>query len=342
MSPLFSIIIPVYNVEEFLRKCLDSVLSQGLEEYGYEVLLVNDGSKDGSVGICEDYCKKHSNFRLISQDNAGVSAARNHGIDEAQGKYIVFLDADDYLLDNGLAMAYKPFAGRDDLDVIHYFSSYDFWEKKPIDNSVNYDGTGHGYIAMGDLPSFCWLCFYKKEFLDRHHLRFKNYIVGEDQLFASSVYLANPRLASTRANIYRYVVRESSATTKRSVEHTRRCVLDYLEAYHDILQCMERYQVREEPEVYDMCIKRLNSKKMFGVSRIMSAQYNRKEFKDIKNLCTNYSFYPVLPSANGWKHRIQVAVMNGVMRHHAVYLPVSWAFNHIVVPYVLPKLRVNL
>ena len=77
-NPLISIIIPVYNAEEYIRKCLDSVLNQGLDDY--EVLLVNDGSKDGSVGICEEYCRKNPHFRLLHQENAGVSAARNHGL----------------------------------------------------------------------------------------------------------------------------------------------------------------------------------------------------------------------------------------------------------------------
>ena len=100
-----SIIIPIYNVASYIAKTLDSVLRQGLDVSEYEVIMINDGSKDSSADICREYCERFSNFKLINQENSGVSAARNKGIDAAQGEYIVFLDADDYLLDNGLQLA---------------------------------------------------------------------------------------------------------------------------------------------------------------------------------------------------------------------------------------------
>ena len=337
-----SIIIPIYNVERFLRKCLDSVLRQGLPEEEYEVILVNDGSKDSSVTICEEYCKKYPHFRLITQKNAGVSAARNNGIDHAQGKYIVFLDADDYLLDNGLKLAFEHFKERDDIDVIHYYSSYDNWEVNEIDNTINFDGMGHELILRGGLPSFCWLCFYRKDFLDKHQIRFKPYIVGEDQLFSSNVYIANPRIVSTKARFYRYVIHENSATTRRSVEHTRRCVDDYLNSYRDILECMEKYGIKNGNKLYDACIRSVNSKKMFGFSRILSAEYSHKQYKTVIENCRETGFYPVLPTAKGFKHHLTVKLMNGVMTNEWLYKPASFLFNRIIVPYILPKIRKNL
>lgn len=339
MKPSISIIIPVYNVEQFLRKCLDSILHQGLRDGEYEVILVNDGSKDGSVAICEEYCQKYPHFRLVNQDNQGVSAARNNGIDHAQGKYIVFADADDYLLDNGLNLTFEHFRDRDDIDVIHYYSSYDNWEKNEIDNTIDFDGTGHDLILQSGLPSFCWLCFYRKDFLDKHELRFKKYIVGEDQLFSSSVYIANPRIVSTKARFYRYVIHEGSATTRRSVEHTRRCVDDYLDSYADIMACLEKYGIREGSELYDACIRSVNSKKMFGFSRILSAEYTRKQYKAAMQKCRDVGFYPAIRTAPGVKHRLTVGVMNSVMRHGWLYKPASFVFNRIVVPYVMPRIR---
>lgn len=339
---IISIIIPVYNVENYLRKCLNSIIRQGLHDGEYEVILVNDGSKDGSVAICEEYCQKFLHFKLLNQENQGVSVARNNGIDLARGKYIVFVDADDYLLDNGLSLAFEHFRYRDDIDVIHYYSSYDNWEKNEIDNTIDFDGMGHELILRGGLPSFCWLCFYRKEFLDQHQIRFKPYIVGEDQLFSSNVYIANPRIVSTKARLYRYVIHEDSATTRRSVEHTRRCVDDYLASYHDIMMCMEKYGIQKDSDVYDACIRSVNSKKMFGFSRILSAEYNRKQYRVVMERCREIGFYPVIPTVNGVKHRMTVRLMNSVMANGWLYKPVSFAFNHIVVPYILPKIRKSL
>lgn len=337
-----SVIIPVYNVAPYIAKTLDSVLRQGLEASEYEVIMVNDGSEDSSADICREYCERFPNFKLVNQENAGVSAARNRGIDAAQGEYVVFLDADDYLLDNGLQLASCQFRNRDDVDVIHYFSSYDFWPIKPIDNTLEFDGTGHDYILHSGLPSFCWLFFYRKSFLDEHQIRFKPYIVGEDQLFSSTVCLANPHIVSTKADIYRYVVREKSATTKRDVTHTRRCVIDYLDAYHDTIQVMEKYRVDGRMPVYNKCMASLNSKKMFGFSRILSSDYRKKEYEKVMAKCRDTAFYPVTGVDLGAKGKMTTMLMNGAMNCYLAYKLAGFAFNKIVVPYVLPKLRVNL
>ena len=94
----YSVIIPVYNAEKTLRKCVDSVLAQGYSNA--EIILVNDGSKDSSGEICEEYSQQYQNILYISQSNAGVSAARNAGLDAAHGEYVLFVDSDDYVVQN--------------------------------------------------------------------------------------------------------------------------------------------------------------------------------------------------------------------------------------------------
>lgn len=94
-SPEISIIVPVYNVEKYLHKCVDSILSQTLSDF--ELLLVDDGSKDSSGNICDDYASIDSRIHVIHKKNGGVSSARNVGLDAAKGKYIVFVDSDDFV-----------------------------------------------------------------------------------------------------------------------------------------------------------------------------------------------------------------------------------------------------
>ena len=95
MDELISIIVPVYNAEKYLPACVESLLSQ---TYGaLEVILVNDGSKDGSAALCDTYAARDSRVRVIHQENQGVSTARNAGLDHAAGKYVAFVDADDYV-----------------------------------------------------------------------------------------------------------------------------------------------------------------------------------------------------------------------------------------------------
>ena len=92
----FSVIIPVYQVEQYLRQCIDSVLRQSFTDY--EVILVDDGSTDGSTAICREYAGRDSRVRMIRQANGGLSAARNTGVGAARGDYLIFLDSDDYWL----------------------------------------------------------------------------------------------------------------------------------------------------------------------------------------------------------------------------------------------------
>ena len=93
--PKVSVIIPVYNVEKYLRECLDSVVNQTLKDI--QIILIDDGSTDSSLGICKEYAQKDNRIKIIEQKNQGAGAARNRGMSEAKGDYLYFLDSDDFL-----------------------------------------------------------------------------------------------------------------------------------------------------------------------------------------------------------------------------------------------------
>ncbi|MFW5510256.1 MAG: glycosyltransferase family 2 protein, partial [Prevotella sp.] len=97
---MISIIIPIYNVEKYLRQCLDSVVNQTYQDW--EAILVDDGSSDSSPAICDEYAKKDSRFKVLHQANGGVSSARNIGLNKSHGEWLIFLDADDMLKNNAL------------------------------------------------------------------------------------------------------------------------------------------------------------------------------------------------------------------------------------------------
>lgn len=116
-----TVIVPVYNVEEYLRDCLDSLVAQTIDHKEIEVLLINDGSTDNSLAICQKYAKKHSIFKVFSKENEGVSAARNVGIRNAKGKYILYLDSDDTITENTLELVSDFFDEvYDEVDLVTY------------------------------------------------------------------------------------------------------------------------------------------------------------------------------------------------------------------------------
>ena len=111
-TPVVSIIVPVYNAEKFLRRCIDSILAQTYTDF--ELLLIDDGSKDSSGSICDKYAAKDERIRVFHKENGGVSSARNLGLDHAQGEWVTFVDADDYIEENFL----KSFEGNLDADLV--------------------------------------------------------------------------------------------------------------------------------------------------------------------------------------------------------------------------------
>src|SRR5690606_27273688 len=98
MMPKVSVIIPVYNAEKYLRECIDSVLAQTFDDF--ELLLINDGSTDGSGKICDEYAQKDARVKVFHKENGGVSSARNLGLDNAKGEWITFIDSDDWIGEN--------------------------------------------------------------------------------------------------------------------------------------------------------------------------------------------------------------------------------------------------
>ena len=116
MIPLVSIIIPVYNVEKYLSHCLNSVLSQNFNDF--EILLVNDGSTDGSDKICNEYAEKDNRIRAFHKENNGLSSARNYGLKKSSGKYVIFLDSDDFWNNDDILLSFFHKAEENNLDVV--------------------------------------------------------------------------------------------------------------------------------------------------------------------------------------------------------------------------------
>ena len=117
--PMISIIIPVYNTQQYLPRCIDSILSQSFTDF--ELLLIDDGSTDGSGKICDAYAEKDNRIRVFHKENGGVSSARNLGLNEAQGEWICFVDSDDELLPDGLQIMADGISNEVDMIMAGYY-----------------------------------------------------------------------------------------------------------------------------------------------------------------------------------------------------------------------------
>lgn len=221
-----SVIVPVYNVEKYLDDCLTSIAAQSVPFD--EVILVNDGSTDGSGKICEGYCRNNRNFTLIRQQNLGQSEARNAGLKIAGGDYIIFIDSDDYV-QTRMAEQLKRELGAKNCDVLYFNASVidELNIGEPISVFIrdakyyDKDMTGMEYL-MESFPSNylvspC-LAAYRREFLKEHGIWFPKGIYYEDHPFCLKVILAAQRVRNMSDAFYIRRRRQDSTTTGKMTD----------------------------------------------------------------------------------------------------------------------------
>jgi len=220
---LFSVIIPVYNVEKYLRACLDSVLNQTLPDW--EAICVDDGSSDGSAFILNEYAAKDDRIKVIVQPNAGTAAARNAGLRVAQGDYIFFLDSDDWLEADSFQILADRLQGEDILcfSGIRYFESTGLFHPADILPEKTYQ-SGMDYYNENALLSrdFAFVCVvlrvYNRAFLMRNGLFFDEDITYEDNLWVPITLYHAQAVAVIPNVLYVYRIREGSKMQEVSLK----------------------------------------------------------------------------------------------------------------------------
>lgn len=234
-----SIIVPVYNVADYLAKCLDSLLAQDLPKNEYEIIVVNDGSTDNSCEIAQNYANRYANVTLITQENQGLSGARNTGIKHAKGDYIQFVDSDDYLEENVLGGLMKQVV-KDNLDVLRFkyqnvrinneSKEYEIFKPYKSDSflfddysSSATDGTSFLNERFGT-ACYAVMFIIRKTILD--NCIFKSGIYFEDTEWTPRMIIKAERIASSDTIVYNYLMREGSITKAVNKDKQRKVLND--------------------------------------------------------------------------------------------------------------------
>ena len=263
-NELISIIIPIYNVENYLRQCLDSIIAQTYQNF--ECLLINDGSPDNSADICNEYVSKDSRFRYFEKENGGVSSARNLGIERSEGAYITFIDSDDWvdsdylevlynaLIDENADISvstYKRFEMGDNCWYVHAFQrGYDkkvFTNKKLMDELLFLDGFDNSYrFVCGKLV--------RKYLLD--NIAFNEMTtLGEDMEFWFKIYTVSDRVVYVNKETYNY------RTDERISKHfTLDAVRSEIQQRLNFIALLSSRGIDTKGYV-DECLKKLHEKK---------------------------------------------------------------------------------
>lgn len=236
----FSIIVPAYNVEKYLVCCVDSVLRQPFSRY--EIILVDDGSRDLTSSICDDLAQKDNRIKVIHKTNEGLSSARNAGIEHATGKYLIFLDGDDELSEDALFNLHEIITERGSPDVCigqfdvigencKSFSVSDY----PIDtkemNRFDRNRLLDYLLTHTYLHSACKLIICR-DFVNRKKLFFKNGIYHEDELWVATTFVKIETFCLCNQTFYKYKLHQNSIMTSHNIKK----IMDRLEVAKELLK----------------------------------------------------------------------------------------------------------
>lgn len=218
LIPKISVIVPAYNAELYLTKCLDSIFNQTFQDF--EVIVVNDGSTDHTKQICEQYTASHQNMTIVNQENGGISSARNAGIETSKGEYIVFIDSDDYVNRDWLNSFISIFTTFSNCDMViqgviikfdtreeHVSLPLKYYEEKGIICAYN-------ELKKKSIDGFTHNKIYKKKIIAEHHLRFEMKL-KEDLLFNYKYLSCISSLVITPSCCYHYVQHSSGSLIHR-------------------------------------------------------------------------------------------------------------------------------
>ena len=225
---LLTYIIPLYNTEHYVLRCLHSIVNQQLWPDDYEVLVVDDGSTDGSRAVVEAFIQDYPQVKLITQENSGVSAARNLALNRACGRYIMFVDSDDRLEDDVVHRLVQH-AVDDDLDVLSFNYCCEDSQGNVLSHTRddNYGSTpvmtGCDFLDGHSMTPYVWRFLIKRDYLERGGWHFDtSLIVCEDGALIAGFLLNAPRMAHDDTVAYCYVNRSDSAMHNTDKEHLYR------------------------------------------------------------------------------------------------------------------------
>lgn len=307
MKPLISVIVPVYNVEDYLTKCLDSIACQTYDSF--ETILVDDGSTDQCPRMCDEYKERDSRFKVIHKSNGGLSTARNTALDIAKGEYVLFVDSDDWLEPNMLEVLAST-ATETDADIVvceHYNNTYNTETRSTISRNTyekkvlvdNDDIFLHILEPSPRIRFEVWNKLYKREIIG--DTRFKEGQIYEDVYFQRVVLKRVKKMVHIDCALYNYLAIRPGNTVS-SFDKKRLCKLKELNEYiktfkqkgrTDIARIYQEYAAESVIDLYRTAVK---NKKLDKDTRSILKREFKEYFKEDGNRSLRHVVFRISPS----------------------------------------------
>ena len=336
-----SVIVPIYNVEKFLPRCLDSLLRQGMESGEWEVICVNDGSQDNSLAILTEYEQKHPEiFKIIAQENSGAGAAKNAGMKVAMGEFIGFVDSDDYVIDNAYKYILEHYCDGN-VDVVHFKwnlistdggTLYDP-DAKP-DGDIMFEGDGAEAYNRQKLP-YVWTKLYRRTFLEEHRICFEAPLM-EDELFNFEVFHLHPRLRIVSSNVYRY---EQGNPTSLLTTIDKEKVKQQLRWLLFVVEKMENYLHEGDGELASAAQRNINTFSMHYYNKMLKAHLTWSEWRQYTRPIKLQRIHQLDASqVSSWLGKNIVYLKNDSAMFYVVYLFTTFLLNVFFTRWIRPRI----
>jgi len=305
---MVSIIIPVYNSGTTLRRCLESVINQSFSDW--ELLLIDDGSKDNSCEICDEYVGKDKRIKVFHKENGGVSSARNIGLDYAKGEWVAFIDADDYVKESYLANLWEHSQKQVDL-VVSYAEIHngDDINKESYPSKLIDDTNFDSMFIENDMNwhTSPWSKLYKRNIIEKHHLRFcEGMHIGEDAVFLFCYMLCSNRIYISNDTDYCYFAYTPGSLTKRV-----NSLASEILAYNQIRTIVESMILKKSIK-NSIALRKLNWLIASYQRRILNAlYYNKLQKQDRLSILRkiDFTYYINYIGRNSIKERIFIFLL---------------------------------
>ena len=346
---ILSIIVPTYNVESYLSNCLDSLINQDITRQDYEIIIVNDGSTDSSPEIADLYGKNFEHVKVQHQENQGLSGARNQGLKIARGKYVLFVDSDDYLASNTLGYLVSVMA-KNDLDVLgigyrhtHDLDQYQSANYSTINTEEIQVTDGITYVAHN--PYYTSACFYliNREYLLDLGLTFPLKRYHEDTIFVAKLLICCTKIGNTSLDVYRYFSRPESITNKRSKEHLLNLVDSSVKNIQEMNPVLDWVKSSSHDQAGN-CLERLTALQHYWVFLLLvmlvRARVTKKEAAPILQTLTSIGAYPIDKVFLKYNGNFSYALMRSVMNRKNLLYNVLWIFDKL--ESTIPDFQVKL
>ena len=338
---LVSFIVPVFNSSKYLEKCLNSIMNQGLPEDQYEIILINDGSTDDSLTICYDYQEKYNCVQVISQDNSGVSSARNAGLVNAEGQYVCFVDSDDYLTSNCIS-AILDEVGDKNAELIRFWMIIlEEGENEPAYQKgiINFEGNAFEYSCRFGFDTFCVSYLYDRRWLLESKIQFEPFMMAEDYLFISKLLLLNPSVVSTTYRTYNYVKHSSSSTGNRSSEHAALCARNLFSVVCTLMTYSNSLTIDER--IRGALTQSAQDKMRSFISRVLSSNITVEEFRQMIRSLKEIAILPVRIKTGRIRTKMISYGINLISFFPFLLKPLRFLYVRVFIPYLFPSISKN-